>query len=738
MLLKLIENTEKLENLDINSFISTIEQITAFRIQKSTSGLTFSFGFKEDGKFFTFDGSEVYNNYQDFNEKDGLQTFLRAIHVALSKKEKALKSIVGAPSCVEMEITVDRGNDDKVFISFVGPTELKDQANNATVEMISALEEELNGKSIKIKADVLETYDGATLVTTSHSFNFIFEKPEIVPAAINVDSELNKLKTYLEQPNETVEFMTNFEILTANLGKIPVEQRDAVKAEREIVQKVVLSDYELPIKEKLLTSLSELSNTNFIAHDGKNRIKITNPDYESVNDFTHQYREAIRSSIKELEISDEIPVTDNGGYWGQAQIRIANLFGMPELARPASAVAIFKKFDAKSENDVVEGFTSSLTLYSRSYHVKIVAILQNLIETLDQKLDEFKRTINDQSIDTTSGKVKYDDEAKNRTMLLFAETSKDAKDLLEKVKAAKTLNEVIKALYHDAIRKSQIDMSSVKEEIVVESYDRNQLKMKSADDIKGCYTATLLGFLVMLRSGYEPASSLLNDRTNYNLKKFSNSMSPLNYWGFIIFNSKHADIKDHLDPRARAEIWKTGTRFLKDRIKAIHTILSNKNEHKELNWDIQNTNIRVVTLRFENRTAPINKIRAGLLNWDSLTLGQRSTVVKAAFQLLMQYVPNSKTTFIFRNFMNEFYKHSNEEKPGLLKSIVRLVTGTKVTEDEAGPAAPVADAPASTATTQADIAPVEFRFFKGKVMKRRRRTFEKENRFKRPNSKEQQ
>ena len=164
--------------------------------------------------------------------------------------------------------------------------------------------------------------------------------------------------------------------------------------------------------------------------------------------------------------------------------------------------------------------------------------------------------------------------------------------------------------------------------------------------------------------------------------------------------------------------------------------------------------MRVITLRFENRTKAINIIRAGIPNFDFLDQAAQNDVIQKTYMLLLRHDPASKLLSELRKTQtaNLLGAAGVEAKNSLLRSVNKLVEDEKqVSETAAGAtgAGAVGGAPAGAgtgpmvhmapagaadipATTAAAIASYPTRIFNGTAIMKRKRNFKTNFKFMKP------
>ena len=778
----LSEGINHLEDLNVDDFLSKIENISNQIVSEKLDGANLWTGFDKSGKFYTTRAGKTKNakfwysvdDYPDISAYSGF----KAAHLALEKIQSKLAKTIKPGQAAEVEILFGRqpnavtyGIDGKSYIAFIRPVE-GDGEKMLSEDDITKLTNELSGDDITVTAEILTSNDGVTLEKEKINVTWRIVKTQTLDAkelkSINLSKEITSLKKYLQAKNSKASnagfSMSNAEVLGLSLTKIPKEKREEMKALRSEVSEVVLTQFKLPIKEKLLndfirkikpklqgTDLDDSEDTGVegvvlrdpVTHE---QYKIVDKDvFTTVNSFNW----GVRSTIDGVVKTDD-PLADKamrGGAMGDAKIRIANLLGMRELAKGSTAKRYLAKFKAKHEFDTAQAVAENLSdLNFNSVKTKIRAILSAANDEVSDMLKKYKAEVDDYKVELKNGKtVKYSPEIRRRTLTAFAETKAGINAMIEGIDKSSNFTALILVLYGKTI-KALFDSEDVNESVQIfeaVAPNLNILQTISADKVYAAYQATLFGTLLLLRAQDSRATPMIKDTRHMSLKKYDKSMSQLNFWGLVLFNPDNKEIKPLLQKDVFKSLWKTGHRFLSTRIKNIHTKLSSINNFI-VDWDDQAENLRVVSLRLENRSNDNNLIRHGLVNWPDLTVGEKETVVAKVFYQLMQHTPTSPLIGRVRELANKILLTANKDISQNDLKMTNITDIKKLKED--GEGGEVAIAPSTTPTQDTggnfplmtsitsakDIASPDKRLFKNRVIIKRKRGYTKENPFARP------
>lgn len=260
-----------------------------------------------------------------------------------------------------------------------------------------------------------------------------------------------------------------------------------------------------------------------------------------------------------------------------------------------------------------------------------------------------------------------------------------------------------------------------------ENISLNSVRNMKASAIANAYVANYIAALTIIRAEDEKGIKLLNDKAHVNLKKFSTSMSRPNFWGFIVFNSDHPNIKKIISVSAADELAKNAGRIVNSRrqkLQTFTTLTTNK-----INWTDASYSIKLLKVRFELPFAKIDNIANGIYNWDNLDEMSRGDLLYNVFSFLMQCDNESDLLPRLRELTNNKYLTVNSVVTTLGQKLNKVF---RIFEDDGG-ISPGDEAPGTgnpgpgvnvttpDGTSAKDIGTLPYKFEKGKIIKRRKR-----------------
>lgn len=642
---------QKFEELPIKDFLHQLNKLGEFTISSQADGLNFYFGLDADGNFYSSPfapdkASKFCYQISDYPKESSNNPFIAA-HTVLEKKLKTIEKFLQPGEAVESQLvthTQKSTNGTANTLSIIRP--VKGETGIADPKHIHELVQKLSGSKIQVNVKQLDTVDGEEL----HSIEAIsvwkinhtkqMHGKELTSSKLK--SQIQKLKHFLEQPNHKAHSigldMSNFAVATVNLTEIDMKLRSKLKAERERLNQEILDDYKFPIKAELLDNLeSKLGAKAALLHHGSNETWLADANFMSTNRFDTVAKRKISGFQRTTD--SEASLEERGGLIGVFEQRIAELLGVPELAIFQSAAKIFRENRGKNPQETAANFSKSLEhLHFQGVKQKIVAVLKNTLDKLADQLAHFKDNATSFKMVTgESETVNLSPSEIKNNLLEFAQAKHDLEHTMSEIKKAKDFASVILAIYGSSVY--SVHGKHLSEEIIEES--KIDLKLLTAEKICQAYTATLLATQLLLRCKDKLASNMLKDSRHAMLSKFdSEKMSPLNYWGTILFSPFLADMKGDLNAVTAKDLKKIAGRFIQPRVKKIHQTLSS-NTNLIQDWELQEENAKLVVMRLSTRTTSINMVIVGTRHWDDISLSNKNTIIAKLYYYLQQSAPGS-------------------------------------------------------------------------------------------------
>ena len=739
---------QHIEDLDIDAFVKTVKNISAMHGTEKLDGAQLWFGLDKEGQLFTSRAGKRKSAENIYNEGDypyfAANNGFRAAHAALKEKETEIKSVLRPGDTIEVEVLFGRqpnavvyGAGDKNYIAFLRGVEGTQDI------LVDQLAQRLANQLVKVNVKVVDTVDGENLTLEPRDLNFQFVAAQKVDTAtlkqVNVSKQLASLERFLKQRADLEGTkVTNFDVLTASLASFDKEVRAAAKDLRGRLQAQVLTDFKLPIKKELLArfvhqvksplAASDLSADEDIGIEGvvlrtpgtEEQVKLVDKDlFTTLNQFNHSVRSSINGVVKTTDM--DAPLESRGGLLGELKILIADLLGNKELARTQGAKKVFATFKGKTPEDTLRNVARELAGGDdyRSTQRKVLALIGSTQEKLATQLKDFKANKDNFRLKLKSGKsMGLSPEVIRRTLVTFAESKRDLDELAEKVKKSKGLPQLAAVLYGRIAKAMHSSGEELTEQVLTETYaltDKTQYQNKDAWSLLNIYFATVMMSTVIYKADDKHGVRLLKDKTHCRLSKWTRVMSPLNFWGYIIWRIGTPSVAKLVGKKVAKDLFRQVRKVPPNHWRFLHMDLSFGRD-VPIDWQDHRQTLRKLQEFPSMDIDRVNTLLDGAFTYDQLTFDEKVKFLGKLYFYVNQFIPTSILLSRIRVIQDQLLLNANGENYQLVGEMKLLRSVTGLTEEGEGGgnggAAVSAAAPASstsTATTAAAIAPLEKR-----------------------------
>ena len=720
----LSEGIGHLDDLDINKFIDVIKNIADKEISEKIDGSNLAFGLDVKGKFFTTrrakntNANLVYKatDYPQFSTFNGF----RAAHAALETQVEKISEVLNPGDTIEIEVVL--GNQPNVvsydskgnnYVLFLRPL------HETTFDTFQALVEKLKNIQVDIDSELITSADGASLSTEKKKQTFIFSTPQKIDGKTittdAVNKHLQKLEKFLRADSQ-VENLANAELLKLSLSTIPQDKRAEIKSKKADLISAISQQFKLPIKHELLKSILPKIKSQFHSDEGDDigiegvvlldtstgeQVKIVDKDtYTTVNQFNHAVRGQIMGMIRTVDSSAALE--DRGGIIGDMRIKIADLFGDSDFAKGSVIKRALTKTRGQTPQETIVNFTKSLNLPQDFNGIKrkILAIISAANKNLSDQRDDFKSSNEKYQLKLKTGKViQLSAEVISRTLTSFAEAGVGLKLLFEKAKKAKTYEQLIAIFYG----KYAINLSeNVTESLIFEKKiqtDKRAYAGKDAWTLLNIYFATLFSSILVYKAEDKIGMRLLKDKANYQMKSWSAQMSPLNFWGLVIWRPSSPPVKKLIGAKVSSEILRTTRRVPKLWWLNLHLDMCAGRE-APIHWQDHIKTCQLLQWHPNLRTDRISYLMTQAFQYDKLTLDEKNKFLDKLYFYLHQFIPNSPLIERIRAIQNEIFLNPADAQQIIMPFTEGLLHKINLTVNEDD---------SVIATSSADISSVDSR-----------------------------
>ncbi len=747
-----------LEDLPTDEFISTLRNIGKFVATEKLDGANLWFGLDESGELFTSRGGKRKNSDRFYSPESapesGAINGFKGAFMALLAKESEIKTALKPGDTIEIEVLYGRqpnavtyGAGGKNFIAFIRG--VLGTSETAVTQIKNALE----NAQVIVNTDIIDTDDGKTLNTINKDLTFQFITIQQIDSkkleSINVEPQLKKLEAFLNLPCDIKSLsLSNGELLSASLGSIDKETREEAKTEKANISGKVLTLFKLPIKRlmldsfvkklKPLLSADDIDDNEDLGIEGvvlrntedNTQIKLVDKEgFTTINQFNYAVRSQISGPIKNTDL--DTPLDAHGGILGELKIKIADLFGDKDLARPAQGKKIFLAVNGSSPKDtmrrVIDGFVGKDSFIPMKR--KILALISETDRQLNAALDSFNNEHENYQLSLKTGKtIGLSPAVVKRTLMGFALAKKNVMSMAQKVNASRNFSQlsvVFWGKYAVAIHQAPDEVVEVSESYVDNlltekkfQTNKSQFKGKDAFSLINIYFASLFLTAIMYKSEDKIGMKMCRDKSNYRMTHITPIMSPLNFWGYPVWRSASPAVKKIIGIKASKELSDVIKKIPKNYRRFLHLDLSG-GIAGPINWNDHYKTLKMLQWFPGMKTDRINKILIGIFKFEELTQDQQIKVLNLLYYYTNQFIPHSPLIPRLRVIQNNVL-YSKGHDAMLKESLLKTVSET-------------ADAVGNSA---AAIGSSETKIGKGNlIVRRKRNTMLKVEKFARPKKK---
>lgn len=461
------------EDLDVETFIRSIERINDLHAVQKLDGANLRAGLDERGEFYASreqKGGKRFYKQADFPKTSAYDGFRAAFEV-LKKHEDIIKDVLVPGEAMNLEViygsqpnTVFYGKDGINYLAILemvlGDDPSLDPDQNKVKELVKRFK---TVGIIHVETMGYDTVDGKTLARAPKVTDWKITKsdPVVGHENINFSKELSALKKFLREPNKLAYKMgkdlSNFEVLK--------DRSQELAEERKNLDEKIRTEYKLPVKEALLklAKKQKPSLRGGIADEGayhgiegiiftdpktREKFKVVDRDvFTRINQFNYQVRKGIAS--RTITVDPNQPKELRGGIVGEARVRSINMLGLSNAELPNQARKILANFKGSSRTETVKNICGSLhQLNFQAVRRKIQSIYVSALDDLDEALDSFKTHADEYTLKLDDGTViKYTKEIKRRTLMSFAEAHRTLFEMLSKIRRCQDLEELIEVFF---------------------------------------------------------------------------------------------------------------------------------------------------------------------------------------------------------------------------------------------------------------------------------------------------
>jgi len=734
----LVEGIPHLEDLDLQAFLKAITNISKMQASEKLDGAQLWFGLDKDGKLYTSRAGKRKSAENIYNEEDypyyAANNGFRSTHAALKANEEDIKQILRPGDTVELEVLFGRqpnavtyGLGGKNYIAFLRGV---DGTQDLVVDQLA---NRLGSKLTKVNTKLVDTVDGEHLKAEPADLTFKFVGVPKLDAGklrgIDLSAQLGSLKEFLEAkaPLEGVD-ISNFDLVTRSLGSFDKTSRPAAKDLKAKTLAAIMVNFKLPIKKELLSKFVHQVKSPLAADDltpeedigiegvvlrepgSEDQIKLVDKDaFTTINQFNHAVRGSLNSMVKTTD--GDAPLESRGGMLGELKITIADLLGNRELARTQGAKKIFQTLKGKNPEETVKNVAGELTGGDDflGTQKKVLALISHTQEKLATALRDFKAHKDSFQLKLKNGRsMGLSPEVIRRTLVAFAETKRDLDELAEKVGKSKNLAQLVVVLYGRIAKAVHVtgEEEPITEELLLEKRiftDKTQYQGKDGWSLLNIYLATVMMSTVIYKENDRLGIRILKDKTHSRLATWHKEMSPLNFWGYIIWRINTPAAQKLVSKKVAKELFRHVRKVPPNWWRFLHMDLSFGRD-VPIDWADHRKTLSVLQHFPAMNVDRVNSLLDGVFRYEELTFDEKVKLLGKLYFYVMQFIPISPLLTRIRAIQDQLLLNANGENYQMVKEglpLLRLITE----DDGAAVGNTVAASPAGASPVSATTPP---------------------------------
>lgn len=640
-----------IEDLPLQEFVAAVGELNKLPATEKLDGSALMMGRDSQGIYTARDDSRRFYSEKDYPVIAPYNGFRSAMD-AITKVSDVLEGILEDGDVLTMEIlygdqpnAIQYGRDDKSYLIL-----LSGKVN----EVYGALK----GRDIPVRVKNLTTSDGITLEETQVDTVWEFSHPQAVDMSgvpmAKLTQLTEKLDGFLSQESPIPD-MSNGDILSRPLTKVPKEQRPAVKLARDEITTVVNQEYRIPVKRILNEFVDNLPG-NFGKDDGTDNsmegvvvkrgdqlIKIVDKDeFTTINIFNHSMRNSLSGVVKSTE--PDASLESRGGILGNLKILQADLLGNKDFARGSFIRKALEALPGETPEAKMAALAGDLEVSDYlGKRRKITALTEQAKVDVMTQLELYQTNWETYILQLKNGKtMRISEIVHNRTLLAFAETFRQLDTMLRNIHRCDDLVQLLTLFYGRYTKATQVDERVItipSDSLLLEKRldtDKAMFKGKDAYTLMNMYFDTLLLAITIHQANDKRGIFLLKDKTHHRMTGLHSDMSPLNFWGYIVWRSNTDKVKKLIGPKTAAQLARIVKRIPPSYSRYLHLDLSYGKE-MPIEWVDHLKTIKLLQ-QFEGmNTNRINKMVYGAFNYPTLDLDQRVEFLNRLYYYTTQF-----------------------------------------------------------------------------------------------------
>ena len=255
-------------------------------------------------------------------------------------------------------------------------------------------------------------------------------------------------------------------------------------------------------------------------------------------------------------------------------------------------------------------------------------------------------------------------------------------------------------------------MIALKEEKLLEKRiftDKTQYQNKDAWTLLNIYLATVMMSTVIYKANDRLGIRILKDKTHCRLTKWTKEMSPLNFWGYVIWRCGTPQVEKLVGRKVAKDIFRHARKAPPNWWRYLHMDLSFGRD-VPIDWADHRKTLLLLQHYPGMNVDRVNSLLDKAFKYEELTFDEKVKFLGKLYFYVNQFIPISPLLTRIRAIQDNLLLNANGENYQMVSEmkLLRSVVALKEEGEEGG--APVTTSSATvTSTTASAIAPLEKR-----------------------------
>jgi hypothetical protein len=329
--------------------------------------------------------------------------------------------------------------------------------------------------------------------------------------------------------------------------------------------------------------------------------------------------------------------------------------------------------------------------------------------------------------------VKLSPSIQKRILLTFAETKRNISELQDDVRGSDTFSDMVRSIFKREVKLASADVGEVSESMneslinestsmIVETRNYSSpARYKAVLDAWtyfNIYIATVCMAVTTYKAHDTRGLRLLRDKAHYRMSKYSQEMSPLNFWGYGLWKSGTSAGAKVTSKKIAAELFKVSRKVPPHWVMYLHLELS-FGKDTPINWeDHYKTMLFLIKQSPAMSQARIFDIVKNAFHYDTLSLDEKAKYLPKLYFYGQQFVPTSPLISRIRIIQDDLLSTGGDDE---IQPSTIMTKGQKLLGEDGEIGAMSPSSSADNSTSSQGISTIDSRLGSKRLVVKRKR-----------------